>query len=433
MGSQAPFSGYYSSKMSNANSDNRQENSISGSSEISFARKNKIEQYSPVYIAEGTSEKKGIRTPSFLSQAWSFSGLNFSLLWHVIRQRRNGYLAVVIPFCIFCILVTLGVYFVAEQAHISYKYTKQTALSDGKVAGNSFAMVVEKAANPLYALRSMIQTNRNGTALLKTFTDIAEGLISASDGAIANLQVAPNFVNNAIYPLKGNEKAMGIVILIVFFGFTPFPNHVTLFASGLDLLAVSQPQGYFNGSYFSYPSRRTDTLKIISNRGVFFTGPRDLVQGYKAIIVHLPIFFRGVDSNENFGQSYGVNNCTMCYNSTTREKCWGRVAAIVYWDVLKENLDKNIDREQYLYKLYKIDPTTKKHLTVASTDKAPDEYEKEPIIIPLVLFNDVWYLTIEPVSGWETSWKIPATGAVVAFSFLIFVFLVFIMASNEYR
>lgn len=191
--------------------------SVNGSSELSAARQSKIEQYSPVYIVDGKSKKQQSRASSFLSQAWSISGLHFYLLWHVIRQRRNGYLTVAIPFCVFCILLSLGVYFVDVQAQISYKYTKQTVLSDGNVAGNSFVMVVEKAANPLYALRSMIYTNRNGTALLKTFNNIAEDLILASDGAIANLGMAPNAVNNVKYPLKGNEKAIGDLILFPIF------------------------------------------------------------------------------------------------------------------------------------------------------------------------------------------------------------------------
>lgn len=194
---------------------------------------------------------------------------------------------------------------------------------------------------------------------------------------------------------------------------------------------MSQPQGFFNGSYFSYPSRRADTLQIISYRDVFFTGPRNLIQGYTAILVHLPIFFTDVDSTETFGQSYDLNNCPICYNLTIREKCWGTTTAIVYWDFLKNKLSKHIDIVRYLYRLYKIDPVTKKQSTIASSENLPKE--EELITIPLVLFNDVWYLTIEPVVGWEVSWKDGATTVVVVFSFLMFLFLLFIMVSNEYR
>ncbi len=194
---------------------------------------------------------------------------------------------------------------------------------------------------------------------------------------------------------------------------------------------MSQSQGFFNGSYFSYPSRRTDTLRIISYRDVFFTGPRNLVQGYTAILVHLPIFFKDVDSTETFGQDYDLNNCTICYNPAIREKCWGTTTAIVYWNVLNNKLNENIDTTRYFYRLYKVDPVTKTQLTIASSEKIPQE--EELITIPLVLFNEMWYLTLEPTIGWKASWMDGATGAIVALSFVIFLFLLFIMVSNEYR
>lgn len=215
-----------------------------GSTDVSRTE-TKVRQIS-VTMKANSDEHKGFSS-SFLNSYY----FDATLVWHLIYYRPRGYLCILYPFLCLAFFIGFGIYFVHYQTDDDYQSKYDIAVSQCKVTASFFELTVNQAFIPLYALRSVVQSNPFATQLLPTFNSIAKTLIDASSATVSNLGMAPNGINIVKYPLEGNEKAIG---------------H--------DLFAYSQPQGYFNGSYFSYPSRRRDSLNAVAYRDVYFTGPK---------------------------------------------------------------------------------------------------------------------------------------------------------------
>lgn len=97
---------------------------------------------------------------------------------------------------------------------------------------------------------------------IKNFDALAAEIIK-SYGGINNLQLAPNGVVTQIYPLAGNESAIGHNLL-------------------------------------NDPRRRTEALKAIESRTLTLAGPFNLVQGGMGVVGRLPVFFPDEVGGEKF-------------------------------------------------------------------------------------------------------------------------------------
>lgn len=92
------------------------------------------------------------------------------------------------------------------------------------------------------------------------FSDVAKSLIQRAP-TVTNIGLARNNVITHIYPLKGNEKALGL-------------------------------------DYMENPAQRGSVVKAINERNTVIAGPVNLVQGGVGLIGRLPIFLN------NYEQSY---------------------------------------------------------------------------------------------------------------------------------
>jgi len=97
---------------------------------------------------------------------------------------------------------------------------------------------------------------------IKNFDALAAEMIK-NYGGINNLQLAPNGVVTQIYPLAGNEEAIG---------------H--------DLL--------------NDPRRRTEAVKAIESRTLTLAGPFNLIQGGMGVVGRLPVFVPNEVGGEKF-------------------------------------------------------------------------------------------------------------------------------------
>ena len=97
---------------------------------------------------------------------------------------------------------------------------------------------------------------------IQNFDALADNII-ANYGGISSLQLAPQGIVTQIYPLEGNEKAIGHNLL-------------------------------------KDPARRTEALKTIQSRKLTLAGPFELIQGGKAVIGRLPVFSADKDGTDNF-------------------------------------------------------------------------------------------------------------------------------------
>lgn len=167
---------------------------------------------------------------------------------------------------------------------------------------------------------------------------------------IHSLQLAPLGIVEEIYPLEGNERAIG---------------H--------DLLAD--------------PNRKIDALRSIDSRELTLAGPVDLLQGGRAVIGRLPIFTSQADGSTRF---------------------WGFSIALIGFEDLLERAELTSLRVDhgYNYALSRIDPVSRQRHTVA---RSMNSALQDPVRIDIQVPGGQWELAVVPHQGWQTR-RITPTG-----------------------
>lgn len=225
---------------------------------------------------------------------------------------------------------------------------------------------IDTSLSSTFALASLI---RQGDGTIDSFDEIAADMIDTY-GGISSLQLAPGAVMTNIYPLAGNEAAIG---------------H--------DLL--------------NDPDRRTETLKTIEDKALTLAGPFELVQGGLATIGRLPVFLDESDGSESF---------------------WGLAIALIRMDKFQESVSlSSLERGGYDYQLWRIHPDTgEKHVFLGVTEDELVDPVSSSVLVP----NGEWQLSVAPKEGWgEFSLLYQWAGAALAggLSFM----LVFMYGSQQ--
>ena len=130
----------------------------------------------------------------------------------------------------------------------------------GTVVASSLERQLEASLSSTFILASLIRQSED--RMIRDFNSVAAELIETF-GGIDSLQLAPQGIVSQIYPLEGNEQAIG---------------H--------DLL--------------NDPARRVESLKTIESGRLTLAGPLELVQGGTAVIGRLPVFLPGGQGGERF-------------------------------------------------------------------------------------------------------------------------------------
>lgn len=169
---------------------------------------------------------------------------------------------------------------------------------------------------------------------------------------VRNIAIAPDNVVRYVYPLQGNEKALGL-------------------------------------RYLDHPVQRDDVLRMMRKGGMVLTGPLTLVQGGVALINRFPIFLQKNGRPDRF---------------------WGTVSVVLdYGDLLRSGgLDPEIAGVRYA--LRKHDTLR----TVIYGDS--DLFAQAPLLQDIVLPDGSrWQLAALPASGWNhglsastVPWLLPA-------------------------
>ena len=160
----------------------------------------------------------------------------------------------------------------------------------------------------------------------------------------SSLQLTQNGVISHIYPLLGNEAALNLDIF----------NHL--------------------------PSR-DEALTARDKAQRTLTGPVELVQGGQAIIGRLPIFLPEFNQTDRF---------------------WGFSVAVIKMTALIDAIDLyNMEKQGYLFSLYRFHPTTNQAQPIARSKKIDSSADAETLTIQLP--GTEWYLDIIPKQGWFTT------------------------------
>ena len=202
--------------------------------------------------------------------------------------------------------------------------------------GGTYAYSIEKQlAKSLSATISLASIVHNVGGEIEDFDEIAESMIKLY-GGISSLQLAPKGVVQKIYPLKGNEKAIG---------------H--------DLLKD--------------PKRREEAMKAIQSKKLTLAGPVNLIQGGWATIGRYPVFLHsGTDVDEQF---------------------WGFTIVLIRLDKLIKDVGVyDLIREGYNFKLSKVPSSGEPVIFLKSPNGEIKRWYDFTIKVP----NGNWQLSLSP-------------------------------------
>jgi len=207
--------------------------------------------------------------------------------------------------------------------------------------------MIEIAASHAYSIERQLSLSLSATYALATMLqiygelqnfDTLADLMIKSYGGISSLQLAPQGVVTQIYPLKGNERAIGHNLL-------------------------------------QDPKRSTEALKTIEYRKLTLAGPFELIQGGKAVIGRLPVFSVDKNGSEHF---------------------WGFTIVLIRLTKLLEATQVySLMEKGYAYELFRIDPDSGKQLVFSRSGEAP---LVEPVSFSISVPNGEWTLSISPKS-----------------------------------
>lgn len=195
---------------------------------------------------------------------------------------------------------------------------------------------LQSALVSTHILGAMVKQSRGD---LPNFDDDAAELLTLFPGVSA-LQLAPDGVIREIYPLAGNEAAIG---------------H--------DLLADRK--------------RNREAAAAVTTRQLTLAGPFKLVQGGMGTVGRLPVFL----ANER-GETF----------------FWGFAIALIRIPSLLDSAGLGgLARSGYRYELWRMHPDTDQKEAFAGSGELPPE---NPVEYVFTVPNGRWVLSIAPEHGW---------------------------------
>ena len=256
-----------------------------------------------------------------------------------VKESKKIQICTVLVFVVAFLLINATSH-VQVQNHIKqekYKasYTAETTVRRIEAQLNRYLAKTD-------ILKNMIEDGTDITD--ERFNELAQYMLDA-DGVIQAIEVAKGGVISMVYPLKENEKAVG-----------------------LDLF---------------HDSERKTSANLAKNSGKYsIGGPYDLVQGGKGALLMDPVY---------------VNN-------TENHELWGLALLVIDWEkfIGELNLDR-LEDASYRYCIWKKDLDTGEKIILAQSDNPVSSDSMEVLCdVP----NDTWHFQICPEKGWYTGMQL---------------------------
>lgn len=165
-------------------------------------------------------------------------------------------------------------------------------------------------------------------------------LMLDDNNVIEAVELAKDGTVSQIYPMEGNEEAMGLNMLV-------------------------------------NPARKEEAQLAKGSGQYTIAGPFELVQGGTGVLLFDPVYQKGVSDEEEF---------------------WGFSILVLNWDkFLKEVEPEQLEDAGYHYRIWKKDLATgKQKILLESGNEISDSAMQVKCSVP----NDTWYFEIEPIGGW---------------------------------
>lgn len=199
------------------------------------------------------------------------------------------------------------------------------------------------------ALTANIQTVRGLIALIisrpdlgqREFEQLVAPLIDRNN-QIRNIGAAPNMVLSMVYPLKGNEQAIGL-------------------------------------NYLTHPKQRKQAIAARDSRELVLAGPLTLIQGGTGLIGRFPIYVRQGQPDEQF---------------------WGLISVVLDVDALYRHVALEQFAEQFDVAIRKREANDQWAAPFYGTAQV---FEQEPVTVNINLPGTVWQLAARPKYGWQVA------------------------------
>ena len=247
----------------------------------------------------------------------------------------------IICFLVFLLFAGIGAYWTRLGQAL---YTNEQRFYMSELVNGQASSIERRLIRSLSATRILAQAVRLNAGVFEGFDDYAAEVLRSVDG-ISNLQLAPNGVVSFIYPLEGNEEAIG---------------H--------DLLADS--------------ARRQKALEAIEARQLTLAGPLSLVQGGVGVIGRNPVFLRGEEG----------------------EQFWGFASVLVLLeDLLKVTELDSEGRKGYSHELSRLDRESGQ---LRVFDRSTTPLTRDAYSVDVEVPGDTWRLTMSrstPTPKWRST------------------------------
>ena len=208
--------------------------------------------------------------------------------WFLIKPKLTG-------FIVFTVLCALFTYIAFQKYNIEKENKRIEMINTLKVLHQN----LEQSLKNCYTTTLTLALTINDDGIPEDF-DLIGAQLLASNNSIEAVQLVPKGVIQYIYPMKGNEAALGLNIL--------------------------------KSEYL-----KKEAYKSIISQKMYFAGPLNLKQGGQGIVGRLPVY---------------LNN-----------EFWGFSAVIIKLDKLLQAARVNsIDRSKYYFQISKKDPITQKEI-----------------------------------------------------------------------
>lgn len=206
--------------------------------------------------------------------------------WFVIRPKTSGFL-------IFLVL-SVAIILISVQRYYILREEQETEMN---FVLKDIHQKIEQSLKNCYVTTTALALTINDEGVPKNFEVVSKQLLE-SNHIVSIVQLVPNGVIKYIYPLKGNEAALGLDIL-------------------------------------SSKSLKDEAWKAVKTKKIYFAGPLNLKQGGFGIVGRLPVY-----NNDN--------------------KFWGFSAVVIkFSSLLKASGTETIDKSKYSFQFSKINPETK--------------------------------------------------------------------------
>lgn len=250
---------------------------------------------------------------------------NFKSKLHSLLALRNS-----LPLSVFILVLGLGFY-LTQQNHAIHDNDEHLVVQ--QILASQESELSRRLSYMLSSTYFLAQEVARSRGSFKRFDEFASTLLQRMEG-ISNLQLAPDGVINQIYPLAGNEQAIGHDIL-------------------------------------KDDKRKIEAMDAVRDRMLTLAGPFELLQGGTAVIGRNPVFIMQPDGTEKF---------------------WGFTSALILLEDLISGAGLNtLPATKYVYELSRLSPDSgMKSVFASNGDTTGVELQSIEMTVP----NGSWTLQI---------------------------------------